>query len=95
VKDWSARKDAPPVVVKADPPALILTSAGVAGVEDWAKHLRIAADGPGFVGAIEETLVNDTPDAARQRVEAVRRETWELRVRLMLEPLLAKGPREL
>jgi glycosyltransferase involved in cell wall biosynthesis len=67
-----------------------LVTTGVAGVEDWAKHLRIAADGPGFVGAIEETLVNDTPDAARQRVEAVRRETWELRVRLMLEPILAK-----
>jgi glycosyltransferase involved in cell wall biosynthesis len=60
----------------------------VAGVQDWAEHLRIAADGPGFVRAIEEALVNDTPDAARKRVEAVRRETWDLRIHSMLEPIL-------
>jgi glycosyltransferase involved in cell wall biosynthesis len=61
----------------------------VAGVQDWAEHLRIAADGPGFVRAIEEALINDTADAARKRVEAVRGETWDLRVRSMLEPILA------
>ena len=66
----------------------VVTTA-VTGVERWIEHLRIAADGPGFVRAIEETLVNDTPNAARRRVEAVVRETWELRVRSMLEPIFA------
>jgi glycosyltransferase involved in cell wall biosynthesis len=66
-----------------------IVTTGVAGVEQWSEHLRIASDGPGFVRAIEETLLHDTRAAAHRRVEAVRSETWELRVRSMLEPILA------
>jgi glycosyltransferase involved in cell wall biosynthesis len=66
-----------------------VVATGVAGVEQWVEHLRIATDGPGFVRAIEETLVTDTPNAAHRRVEAVWRETWEIRVRSMLEPIFA------
>ena len=62
---------------------------GVAGVEQWVEHLRIAADGPGFVRAIEEAVVNDTPTAAHRRMEAVWCETWDVRVRAMLEPIVA------
>jgi len=62
---------------------------GVAGVEQWVEHLRIAADGPGFVRAIEEAAVNDTPTAAHRRMEAVWGETWDVRVRAMLEPIVA------
>jgi glycosyltransferase involved in cell wall biosynthesis len=65
-----------------------IVTTGVAGVRQWVEHVRIAADGPGFVEAIEETLSRDTPDAARRRVEAVRHETWESRVDAMLEPIL-------
>lgn len=65
-----------------------IVTTGVASVDRWAEHVRIAADGPGFVRAIEETLVHDTPGAALRRVEAVQRETWEIRVRSMLEPIL-------
>ena len=60
----------------------------VAGVDDWIEHVRIAADGTGFVRAIEEMLAGDTPDAARRRIEAVRSETWSARVSAMLEPIL-------
>jgi glycosyltransferase involved in cell wall biosynthesis len=63
---------------------------GVAGVEPWLEHVRIASDGPGFIRAIEEALANDTPGAAQQRIEAVRGETWEIRVRSMLEPVFAE-----
>jgi glycosyltransferase involved in cell wall biosynthesis len=66
----------------------IVTTA-VAGVRQWAEHVRIAADGPGFVMAIEDALANDTPGGAQRRAEAVRRETWDIRVRAMLEPVLA------
>jgi glycosyltransferase involved in cell wall biosynthesis len=62
---------------------------GVAGVEPWLEHVRIASDGAGFVRAIEEALANDTPNAAQRRIEAVMGETWEIRVRSMLEPVLA------
>jgi glycosyltransferase involved in cell wall biosynthesis len=65
-----------------------IVSTGVAGVGQWAEHVRIATDGPSFVKAIEETLAHDTPDAALRRVAAVRHETWEIRVRAMLAPML-------
>jgi glycosyltransferase involved in cell wall biosynthesis len=65
-----------------------IVTTGVAGVRQWTEHVRIASDGPGFIQAIEETLARDTPSAALRRVEAVRHETWEIRVRAMLEPLL-------
>jgi glycosyltransferase involved in cell wall biosynthesis len=70
-----------------------IVTTDVAGIEPWASRLRVAADGPGFVRAIEETLANDTPDAARGRVEAVRHETWEIRVRAMLEPIFDRWNR--
>lgn len=66
-----------------------VVTTGVAGVEQWVEHVRIGADGPGFVTAIEEILMNDTPDAAQRRVDAVWGETWEVRVRSMLEPIVA------
>src|SRR5207244_2194235 len=74
-------------IAAAKPECQVLGAAP--GTVQAREHLRIAADGPGFVRAIEETLVNDTPNAARRRVEAVVRETWELRVRSMLEPIFA------
>jgi glycosyltransferase involved in cell wall biosynthesis len=66
-----------------------VVSTGVAGVGDWLDHVRIAADGPGFVRAIEGTLVSDTPAAGQGRIDAVKAQTWDLRVSSMLEPILA------
>ena len=65
-----------------------IVTTGVAGVPQWLEHVRVASDGPRFIRAIEAALANDTSSAALRRVEAVRHETWEIRVRAMLQPIL-------
>jgi len=67
-----------------------VVTTGVAGVEPWVEQLRIADNGPSFVRAIEQTLDSDTPADAYRRIDAVRSDTWQVRVDAMLEPVLAR-----
>ena len=39
--------------------------------------VQVAADGPGFVGAIEEALATNTPEQATLRQKAVQSNTWD------------------
>ena len=52
--------------------------------------LQIAADGPGFVRAIEEALATDTPELVALRQHAVRLNTWESVVDNLLEIIEAE-----
>ena len=65
-----------------------VVSTRVAGVERF-EELITVADGPDdFLSKIDEALRNDTPEMSRKRIEAARRETWDKRVKEMLEAVV-------
>jgi glycosyltransferase involved in cell wall biosynthesis len=51
------------------------------------KALLTAEDGPGFVRAIEEALVANTPELAALRQKAVEKNTWDATVTNVLDKL--------
>jgi glycosyltransferase involved in cell wall biosynthesis len=52
--------------------------------------VQVAADGPGFVSAIEEALATDTPERASLRQKAVQSNTWDAVVESVLEKIYAE-----
>ena len=71
-----------------------VVSTRVAGVERF-EELITVADGPDdFLSKIDEALRNDTPEKSRKRIEAARRETWDKRVKEMLEAVVETTGRD-
>jgi glycosyltransferase involved in cell wall biosynthesis len=62
----------------------------VAGTEPFAEHLTFAETGADFVATIEDLLKRDTLEMAQRRIDAVAGETWDVRVRSMLDPILER-----
>lgn len=65
-----------------------VVSTRVAGAERWEELIAVAEDPSGFLEKIDEILRNDTVDSSRRRIEAVRKETWEHRVRDMFDAVI-------
>jgi glycosyltransferase involved in cell wall biosynthesis len=61
-----------------------VVSTPVAGLEDLIDHVQIARDAPGFVSRIQDSLDNDSIAQSMARIDAVRKETWDIRAREML-----------
>jgi len=59
----------------------------VAGVDRWNRLISIAMNYDDFVFNIDETLKNDTIEKSRERVEAARSETWDKRVKEMVDTI--------
>jgi glycosyltransferase involved in cell wall biosynthesis len=65
-----------------------VVSTRVAGVDRF-EELTTVADGPDdFLSKIDEVLRNDTREKSRKRIEAARRETWDKRVKEMLDAVV-------
>ena len=54
-------------------------------IEKFSGLVRIADDAASFLAALDDTLANDTPDAATQRRVAVAGQTWDARVATILD----------
>jgi glycosyltransferase involved in cell wall biosynthesis len=65
-----------------------VVSTPVAGIERWVKHIYMASGPKEFAAAVEKALLEDTQAAAQARIEAMRNETWAIRVDAMLIPLM-------
>lgn len=61
-----------------------VVTSNVAGVERFHDLFAVARDDADFLDKIDEALSADTPEQSAKRIEAARRETWEIR----LPPLL-------
>lgn len=61
-----------------------VVSTPVAGLEDLIDHVQVARDAPGFVSRIQDSLDNDSIAQSVARIDAVRKETWDIRAREML-----------
>jgi glycosyltransferase involved in cell wall biosynthesis len=61
-----------------------VVSTPVAGLEDLLDHVQVARDAAGFVSRIQDSLDNDSIAQSMARIDAVRKETWEIRAREML-----------
>jgi glycosyltransferase involved in cell wall biosynthesis len=58
--------------------------------QTFGTFVQVAADGAGFVCAIEEALAMDTPERATLRQEAVQSNTWDATVENVLEMIEAE-----
>ena len=65
-----------------------IVSTKVAGVDRWSKFISIVDNYDDFVLKIDETMNNDTIENSRERVEAARLETWDTRVKDMIDAIL-------
>ncbi len=61
-----------------------VVSTPVAGLEDLIDHVQVARDAAGFVSRIQDSLDNDSIAQSMARIDAVRKETWDIRAREML-----------
>jgi glycosyltransferase involved in cell wall biosynthesis len=61
-----------------------VVSTPVGGLEDLIDHVQVAHDAAGFVSRIQDSLDNDSIEQSMARIDAVRRETWDIRAREML-----------
>ena len=60
----------------------------VGGLEDVINHVQVAHDAAGFVSRIQDRLDNDSIAQSVARIDAVRKETWDIRAREMLATVL-------
>lgn len=65
-----------------------VVSTPVGGLEDVIDHVQVAHDAAGFVGRIQDRLDNDSVAQSMARIDAVRKETWDIRAREMLATAL-------
>jgi glycosyltransferase involved in cell wall biosynthesis len=61
-----------------------VVSTPVDGLEEVAGHVHVAHDAAGFIGGIEHALAHDSLARAMARIDAVRKETWDVRTQEML-----------
>lgn len=54
-------------------------------IEKFSDLIRIADDRAGFLAALDDTLANDSGDAAARRMAAVAGQTWDARVATILD----------
>ena len=65
-----------------------IVSTKVAGVDRWNRLISIAENYDDFVSKIDETIQNDTIENSRERLKAARLETWDKRVKDMVDTIL-------
>ena len=61
-----------------------VVSTSVGGLEDVIDHVQVASDAAGFIGRIQDCLDHDSIAQSAARIDAVRKETWDVRAREML-----------
>ena len=61
-----------------------VVSTPVGGLEDVIDHVQVAHDAAGFVSRIQDSLDNNSIAQSGARINAVRKETWDIRAREML-----------
>jgi glycosyltransferase involved in cell wall biosynthesis len=65
-----------------------VVTTNVAGLDRVREHIYIAHDYDEFIRQVGEALDSDTPELAARRIEAIRRETWNVRIREMFDTVL-------
>lgn len=65
-----------------------IVTTNVAGLDRVRKHVHIASDYDDFISQVSNALDSDTPELAARRIEAARRETWDVRIREMFDTVL-------
>lgn len=64
-----------------------IVSTKVAGVERWDRFISIAENHEDFIVKIDETIKIDTIEKSSKRVEAAKVETWDRRVKEMVDTI--------
>jgi glycosyltransferase involved in cell wall biosynthesis len=67
-----------------------VVSTAVAGLERVRHLIRVAAGPDDFIGQIETALLTDSTEDSAKRIEDARLNTWDVRVREMLDTVLAQ-----
>ncbi|MBE0568168.1 MAG: glycosyltransferase [Deltaproteobacteria bacterium] len=65
-----------------------VVSTNVAGVDRWKHLISIADSHDEFLLRIDETLLNDSMEKSQERISAARLETWDRRVKDMLNAVV-------
>lgn len=65
-----------------------IVSTKVAGVDRWKDLIALADSYDDFVLKIDETFQNDTNEKSRIRIDAARLETWDKRVKNMIDAVI-------
>lgn len=60
-----------------------VVSTPVGGLEEVADHVHVAHDAAGFIDRIQHSLAHDSIALSMARIDAVRKETWDVRAREM------------